>query len=1455
MRHQRQSSIALLALSLGLLDNTAVAQASQISYGYEAPGNLVSATVTSSVPPTIFAPATATTLWASNQLSLNVFATGTGLTYQWRLNGTNIAGATNATFFRSAAAGSDGGNYSVVVGDGSTSVTNGAGSVTVLATRNSLWGVAYGLSRYVAVGRTGTIVGSSDLLAWSPLVSNTTNDLFGVAFGNNRFIAVGDNRAIITSTNGVDWTTPTTNIYHLRGVAYGNGTFVAVGTQGTIYTTTDGATATRWTSDTPTLNGVIYGGSQFVVVGTGGTIWTSSDGTNWVGRVSGTSNDLNSVTYGNSTFVAVGTNGTILTSADAVTWITRYSSTTGDFRAITFYNNTFVAVGAYRANYVSASGDTWGVIDSGTDEALFGSAVANSVPLSVGASGSIFRIPFPLADHFDFSLVASPQRENQGFSVTVYAKDAANHVLSDFNSTATLSATMNQPATNTILGNVTIPTNSYGEGSYTIGYAFSPNVDITVTHVRYTSGKQVSIWTGDGALLASVPVPDSGRLTNWTEKALPLPLNLSAGEVYVVSFFTTNSYWYPTNAGLSTFAHGAIDTTLFTSNAFETFPILLDSAKWFFVDLRYTVDQESSSLAIAPLVTGNFVDGVWTGTITVQDSAVDAVLQVTDAAGHTGFSNPFNVYPTNDLAVTVSDSPDPGAVGSSLTYTVTVMNSGASTSTGVMVTNTLPAGVTYVSATPSQGMCTHAGGIVTCTLGSVGGAEYATVDITVIPNSAGTILTNIAKVGRTEVESNYANNQATITTVVPPDLSISNVSVTEGNIVRTNAVFLVTLSPASALTVTAEYSTFSGSATSGVDYFPTNGMLTFLPGATSQTVSVTVQGDLLIESNETFFVNLANPANASTSTSQGTGTILNDDGIAGQIDHLVWSSISSPQRTNQSFTASITAKDVSESTATGFNGTVALLGTKNVTPTTNSSTILGGPSSSLYYNNQGYTFGYSFTPSTNIAVTHLRYYSGTRVSIWTDAGQLLVYRDIESTPGVWVETPLDPPIVLTNGNRYRLSFYSTGIAYTRTTLPTTFLNGAIHQSYYSPGNAFPIYALADKWLLVDLRYSVASSFSPASVALVNGTWTGNITMLEEGAAVILRADDNNGHSGVSNPFDVMRTNDLEVNLSAYPTPITVGSNLSYSVMVLNSGPGASTSVLVTNTFSPDVSFVSATPTQGSCSYSNGILNCNLGTIGGLASATVTIVVTPIVANKPFTNAVTVARSEAEADVGNNTASIVNSASVDYGLLIAEALDAGELWWSLGGDKMWGNTNSYTHDGTDSAQTGPIGHNQETWIETSVYGPGTLTFWWLISSQAGYDILRFDIDGQQTNSISGTTGNWTKITNSVGPGWHTLRWTYSKDGSVNGGLDTAWLDQVSFTIPPFNLGSWLMQTNGQFEFRVNGTDGQRLAVEATEDFGEWLSLTTNTVSGGYFNYTDSESTNHSYRFYRAVHSPE
>jgi hypothetical protein len=110
-----------------------------------------------------------------------------------------------------------------------------------------------------------------------------------------------------------------------------------------------------------------------------------------------------------------------------------------------------------------------------------------------------------------------------------------------------------------------------------------------------------------------------------------------------------------------------------------------------------------------------------------------------------------------------------------------------------------------------------------------------------------------------------------------PRLSVSDVTVTEGNSGTTNATFTVSLSAAAQSNVTVNYSTLAGTATSPTDYDSKAGSLTFTPGQLSKTVTVPVTGDTICEPDEDFFLTLSGASGAVIGDGVGHGTILNDD--------------------------------------------------------------------------------------------------------------------------------------------------------------------------------------------------------------------------------------------------------------------------------------------------------------------------------------------------------------------------------------------------------------------------------------------------------------------------------------------------------------------------------------------------------------------------------------------------
>lgn len=172
--------------------------------------------------------------------------------------------------------------------------------------------------------------------------------------------------------------------------------------------------------------------------------------------------------------------------------------------------------------------------------------------------------------------------------------------------------------------------------------------------------------------------------------------------------------------------------------------------------------------------------------------------------------------------------------------------------------------------------------------------------------------------------------------VVTPDLWISDASVTEGNAGFTAAVFTVTLSTSSPFTVSVLYATASGSATAPADYTAiASTLLSFPPGTTSQAVNVSVAGDLVVEPDQTFLVNLSGAVNATLVDAQGIGTILDDDDLAVTCPGTITALVASAEAgTNVFFSATVTSNECGASIASApTSGSFFVTGTSVVTAT------------------------------------------------------------------------------------------------------------------------------------------------------------------------------------------------------------------------------------------------------------------------------------------------------------------------------------------------------------------------------------------------------------------------------------------------------------------------------------------------------------------------------------------
>ena len=132
--------------------------------------------------------------------------------------------------------------------------------------------------------------------------------------------------------------------------------------------------------------------------------------------------------------------------------------------------------------------------------------------------------------------------------------------------------------------------------------------------------------------------------------------------------------------------------------------------------------------------------------------------------------------------------------------------------------------------------------------------------------------------------------------------------------------------------------------------------------------------------------------------------------------------------------------------------------------------------------------------------------------------------------------------------------------------------------------------------------------------------------------------------------------DLSVAKVLEPGPLTQGSNATFTITVSNAGPDAATDVVVTDVLPPQLTFVSATPSAGTCDNGPVTVTCNLGTLNASGSATITLVAT-LSGTGAATNTAAVASGTADGDGTDNTDQVTFTISLPASVPAVPALDA------------------------------------------------------------------------------------------------------------------------------------------------------------------------------------------------------
>ncbi len=155
-----------------------------------------------------------------------------------------------------------------------------------------------------------------------------------------------------------------------------------------------------------------------------------------------------------------------------------------------------------------------------------------------------------------------------------------------------------------------------------------------------------------------------------------------------------------------------------------------------------------------------------------------------------------------------------------------------------------------------------------------------------------------------------------------------------------------------------------------------------------------------------------------------------------------------------------------------------------------------------------------------------------------------------------------------------------------------------------------------------------------------------------------------------------------------------------------------------------------------------------------------------------------------------------SVSSARAITLGEALDATNLIWTTSGDAEWFGETATSFDGVSAAQSGAMSDEESSVLQTTMVGPGTVTFYWETVGQADEFDLEFDANGDYVNDIGSQTG-WSQQTFQLSAGTNFLMWNATTgDGSAPS--DGGFVGDIVFTPPPppppFIPGTWILTSN-------------------------------------------------------------
>ncbi|HEX5936701.1 MAG TPA: Calx-beta domain-containing protein [Actinomycetota bacterium] len=258
-----------------------------------------------------------------------------------------------------------------------------------------------------------------------------------------------------------------------------------------------------------------------------------------------------------------------------------------------------------------------------------------------------------------------------------------------------------------------------------------------------------------------------------------------------------------------------------------------------------TLDEEDETFSLALSNPGNATigDGSGTGTITDDD--------------------PLSLLSLDDPSVVEGDA---GTATLTFTASLSAVSAKAVSFDWATSAGTATAGTDYVEASG---------------VGAIpAGSTSTSIDVTVNADTLDEVDETLTLTLSDEVNATI-DDGAGLGSITDDDplvvADIGDASISEGDAGTSSLAFDVTLSAASAKTVTVDWTTQDDLARAPDDYVAGSGTLTFVPGDTTESASVTINGDGIAELDEEFHVILSAPSNTTLGDADALGTIVDDE--------------------------------------------------------------------------------------------------------------------------------------------------------------------------------------------------------------------------------------------------------------------------------------------------------------------------------------------------------------------------------------------------------------------------------------------------------------------------------------------------------------------------------------------------------------------------------------------------